>query len=322
MTRTLSLTLAGLALVAVLSACDDAGAPSVTLWTNTLTPGIDAPFVLTQPVVVEAALTEDNMLGAATFVLDVESGLAQVLKPDLGEARIAAQGGQGGVFVSWYDDDTLLARNIDGRQFLVDLDGTITEQDPPIATATPGSPTGGGASSDGAWQASITATVGPGAVVSRAGGASPMFLIPSVSLPLWSPTDPRALAMVTDVCVAPANSGFDFAIFDADTAELREISARDDEIVITYEWRPDGGAVAAEVVSTRDQQNEPRAELRLIDVRDGSSRALAAINAGGSLVPTEWSPDGRRLLFGYNGGRGLCDDPFVPAAPSVVERIE
>jgi len=37
-------------------------------------------------------------------------------------------------------------------------------------------------------------------------------------------------------------------------------------------------------------------------------RTLASIPHGGELVPVGWSPDGEKLLFFYNGGRGLCGE--------------
>ena len=119
------------------------------------------PFTLSLPVDASVALTEENLLGSAYFVLHVDSGLLQVLAPDLSEARIDAQGGRAGVFPEWFDDDTILVRNIDGTAYFAELGGTIRASTP-LASPTPPSPTGGGVSRDGRWQASVTAVDGPG----------------------------------------------------------------------------------------------------------------------------------------------------------------
>jgi len=81
-------------------ACDekDAGTPTPTVFLPVETPVPSAPFTLSLPVDASVALTVENLLGSAYFVLHVDSGLLQVLAPDLSEARIDAQGGGAGVF--------------------------------------------------------------------------------------------------------------------------------------------------------------------------------------------------------------------------------
>lgn len=52
-------------------------------------------------------------------------------------------------------------------------------------------------------------------------------------------------------------------------------------------------------------------------LREGlSNEEVAEIRFGGDLYPVAWNPRGDRLAFGYNPGRGACEDAFAPGAPT------
>jgi hypothetical protein len=265
-------------------------------------------------------LTDENLLGSAYFVLDLDSGLLQVLAPDLSDARVDAQGGSAGIFPGWRDSRTLVVRNITGERYLLDLDGSTSS----VREPTP-LPRGETVlfSQDGEW--AVYGSEGGARGVSIRTGADlnrMKYRITSAISPVWSPAAPSTLALLTNVCAGPdINGGFDLALFDAVTGELRVLSDDPHQLIPAFEWRPDGRSIAFDLVFSGNAESEPRAEIVLVDTVDSSVRTLAAISAGGELVPVGWSPDGEKLLFGYNGGRGLCDPDGTVDAPTTVEVV-
>lgn len=258
------------------STADDTGTSTLTAPTpSSETP----PFAILEPLAAEVALAAGSLVLGSYYVLDLDSGLVQTIVPDTSQERIDAQGGRAGIAVRWAPDGGLVVTNFNGETYLGALDGAISRPTAPVPTVTPVSPTGGGVSRDGQWQASVTAVDGPGVVVGSTGaGGDPLFKITSATLPLWSPAEASMLAVLTDVCAGPdANTGFDLELFDAATGSLSELSASPDELIPGFIWRPDGRAIAADIIhAPGGNAAGSRREIVLIDVRDGGG-ALARV---------------------------------------------
>jgi hypothetical protein len=306
-------------------ACRHGSSPAVSGITPSTGPAENPPFTISQPLDPAVALDERGLNGSSWYVLDLDTGFIQVIAPDLGMERIDAQGGRAGVFPSWFDNDALLVRNIDGATYVAELGGVIRPSAAPISTPTIPSPTGGGVSRDRRWQASVTAVDGPGVVIGTllpGGRGEPRFKVTMATLPLWSPSAPATLALLVNACSGPdANGGFDLNLFDPVTGELRGLNASPSQLIPAFVWRPDGSGIVADVVFSGDSETEPRRELQLIDVTRGVARTLVAITQAGELVPVEWNRDANKLLFAYNPGRGICDGTQPPGPPSELKHL-
>jgi hypothetical protein len=238
------------------------------------------------------------------------------------------------VRVGWRDDETVVAYPFYGDAFygpayVVGLDGTPIVG-ARVTTPAPSSPTGGGASAAGTWQASVTASGGVGVVVglmNDAGGEA-THRISSATLPLWSPTNDSLLALLINVCIdLNTAGGFDLALFEPNSGEMVTVEEQPGRVIPHFAWRPDGRTIAADVVFTGESQTELRRDVALIGIADAPlavgaefpTRTLLSISRSGELIPVEWSPDGGKLIVSYSPGRGICEGTGTSAPGTKVE---
>jgi hypothetical protein len=325
-----------LTIFAFASGCGEDDEPASTpepTGTAIAAPAGPLPFTVSQPVDATAALTEERLDGR-WFIIDLESGLVQVLKdsyvnpcPTVDPTGRNCVSHGGIISVDWHDAETLVVSPMYGEALLIRLDGT-SRSAPPVNTATPDS--SDNRSRDKEWRASTVAvelgvfTVIVSQLREVPGGMQldPAYRITSASIPQWSPADPHLLALTVNYCTDQSpDLGLDLALFDPETAVLRDLSIDPARIIRSYVWRPDGRAIAAEAFVTGP--GFPYAELELIDVATGSTLGLAALGRGGTLVPMSWSPDREKLLFRFSApgvGGLLCERGG--GSQSEVERLK
>lgn len=263
------------------------------------------PFLIAGPLDPLRAITEEA--DTSGFVLDLRIGQVYAIIRDGSNF----QEGDSFVPVGWVDDETLLIyamRGGENRPFRASLDGLIElADDAAVATASSPQRTG---SANGEWLAD-TSGGSPDLLVRRI-APTPQFRLTHAAYPLWSPEGSR-LAFIGNVC-----AGFDAFIFDPNTQELRNLTAGLDSAVLVLSWRPDGAALAADVLPFDGDHRI----LGLIDATTGDMEPLIDVPITGELSPGQWSPDGNRLLFSYIGGRGFCDtQPGTPTGGTELEVI-
>ncbi len=142
-----------------------------------------------------------------------------------------------------------------------------------------------------------------------------VFRVTNAASPRWSPAGGATLAVIGDLC-----TGFHVFVFDPDSAGLRDVTKMGDQM-IEFAWRPDGKAIAVDLIPADQTQAAPRRVLGVIDVGDGSLSELVSLRRDGELVPIGYDAAGTRLLFVYNPGRGFCDDGRVPGPKTRLERL-
>jgi Tol biopolymer transport system component len=112
-----------------------------------------------------------------------------------------------------------------------------------------------------------------------------------------------------NVCVSDQN--FDLFVLDPAAADLRNLT-QSLPLAFDFAWTPDGEKIAVDLIP----QDQVRRSIDLIDIDTGAVETLAHIEEYGDLPLEGWSPSGTRLLFGYNGGRGACENIGAPGAPT------
>jgi hypothetical protein len=319
---------------AAMAGCDDADAPSAGPTASApSTVTAELPFTLSQPIDAGAAMADEHLEGRSWFVVDVDSGLVQVLEdtyvnpcPTPADGSCIAHGGI--ISVRWHAPETLAVVPMYGEGYLIGLDGT--SRGPATAAEPAGAPA---TSPDDLWHASVLAS-GPGGVlvstVQDGGPGEAAYRISGATLPTWSSREPVLMALLANVCTGPdLSEGFDLALFEPNSGTLRYIEEAPDRLIPQYLWSPDGGTIAAGVVSTGPSETERRREISLIDVPGAvlsadttfASRPLISISRVGELIPLEWSVDGRKLIVGYQPELGECDPSGVKAPGTKVEPL-
>lgn len=253
----------------------------------------EAPFSIRGPLDAAEALAQEAIQPGSRYVLDLATGEVYVVEPD-------AEQEQGAAVIGWLDDRFWVRAGAD--YYLARFDGTIEPSGRPAGTPTP-DPSAPASSADGLWVASHEEGAYSGLLVGP-GGADPTMRLTSVAGSRWSPSG-HQLAFLGSVC-----AGFDLFVFDPETRELTNLS-ESLPVIFDLLWRPDGGAIAVNLIGAGD-----RRVLSLIDVATGRDETLAEIHFGGDLYPVAWNPRGDRLAFGYNRGRGACEDIGMPGVPT------
>jgi hypothetical protein len=120
----------------------------------------------------------------------------------------------------------------------------------------------------------------------------------------WSPQSPL-LALVGNVCSV---DGFDLLTFDPRTGRLSNLTQSLPPGVLALTWHPSGQFIA---IGGNDFKGSFFIDIVAVDA--GSVDGLLHVPGGGFLIPTAWSPDGKRLLLRYDGGGGYCESgPPLP----------
>ncbi|MEX2247644.1 MAG: hypothetical protein WEC75_13275 [Dehalococcoidia bacterium] len=156
----------------------------------------------------------------------------------------------------------------------------------------------GGLSPDGLWSASVDTSGVVATLVARTGGGR-SWSISNAAEPKWSPQN-GPLALLGNLC-----AGFDLFVFDPTTGVLRNLTPDDDAVIVEYAWRPDGVALAVDLIPGADAS--PRRAIGLVQLDGGAMTTLLEIDREGELIPVGFNQSGTRLLFTYNPGRGFCD---------------
>lgn len=295
------------------AACRSAAPPPTPTPISPLSPpravvtlDLGPPFSLLPPLPAEEALAERP--GEAYGVLDTATGLIQAIDTDVSQRRIDAQG-SAGIRPAWCRD-VIAVTNADGTPWVIYPDGRIEQ------TLAEGC--GGGkdesVSPDGRWSVTATTSAEPAISINDAGGRA-VYRITNAIRAEWSPSGGSTLALIGDLC-----PGFHLLVFDPASPALRRLAPDAGEI-IEYVWRPDGWALAIDLIPADGQQPPFRRVLGLIDVRDGTSRDLISIRRTGELIPIGYNEAGMRLLFVHSGGRGFCESEPSPREPSRLERV-
>jgi hypothetical protein len=306
-----------LLLALLVAGCGDAGASATPTSAPPLpstapavaTPDLDPPFLVLPPQPAVQALTDERLQHGAYYVLDTATGLTEVIDPDVSPERIAAQGGRAGIRAVWCGDRIEVA-SIDDTPWVIHPDGRVEQS---IAHGC-GGPKDSGTSPDGRWSAVVTTSGDVAVEVSDAAG-TPVLRVTNAAEAAWPATGGAKLALLGDIC-----AGFHLYLFDPASGALQRLGREEDQ-VIEYVWRPDGAAIAADVIPADGLAAPYRRVLALIDAVDGSPRELVSLQRDGELIPVGYNASGTRLLFAYNPGRGFCDDGGPPRAPSRLERI-
>jgi hypothetical protein len=305
-------------LLALLAAgCADGGAPATPTSALPLlstaravaTPDLGPPFLVLPPQPAAQALTDERLQHGAYYVLDTATGLIEVIDPDVSQERVAAQGGRAGIRAVWCGDRIEVA-SIDDTPWVIHPDGRVEQS---IAHGC-GGRKDSGTSPDGRWSA-VVMTSGEVAVEVSDADGMPVFRVTNAAAAAWPAAVGEKLALLGDLC-----AGFHVYLFDPGSGVLQRLGREDDQ-VIEYVWRPDGAALAADLIPADGLAAPYRRVLALFDAVDGSSRELISLQRDGELIPVAYNASGTRLLFAYNPGRGFCDDGGPPRAPSRLERI-
>lgn len=282
--------------------------PATVTATPTVSARVEPPFLMVGPLDPTQALSGDYLAGSG-FVLDVRIGQVYVITADRSRFKEGDSFGP----IAWLDDETLLIQVVsDGqsRLFRAGMDGSV-ELVTGVVAPTPASPRRS-VSADGAWVAEMTPTADSFDLLVGGSDSEPQFRVTQAINPVWSPAGER-LAFIGNRC-----SGFDVFLFNPATQELQNLTATLEPVVLSVSWRPDGAALAANVIPF----GEDRRILGLIDANTGAMTPLIDVPITGELSPSLWSPDGNRLLFGYLGGRGICDTlPGTPESGTELEII-
>lgn len=119
--------------------------------------------------------------------------------------------------------------------------------------------------------------------------------------PAWSPSSP-ILAVIGNRCVVPDYSGFDLLLFDPSTAQATNLT-EGVEPVLAFAWSSNGDKLALGTVPFNSTGTE---SITIVQLNGSPPARVVDVQMEGALLPIEWSPDGKRLLFYLLGGGGLC----------------
>lgn len=230
------------------------------------------------------------------FVLDTTSGLVERIAMDTSPQRLAAQG-SAGLKAAFCGDNLVIGnRSAPEPDYIIYPDGQLQRGS---ARNCDQIAERGGQSPDGKWTAAVDTSGALATVSVSDASGSPAYRITNASSPVWSPAGGATLAVLGSLCGA-----FDVLLIDPAAGTMRNLTANVD-VIPEFVWRPDGRAIAIDLVPGGDYY---RRVLGLVDVSAGTLTELVSIPYSGELIPVGYNASGDRLLFGYNGGRGLCDD--------------
>ncbi len=129
-------------------------------------------------------------------------------------------------------------------------------------------------------------------------GAAPAVLLSNVRNIALSP-DEQQLAYISDGCIT---GEFDVYVAEADGSGARRLTNTPDQMEEALTWSPDGQKLSFSIGSL------DRQEVQILDLSTGAVQTVAAAEALYlHLHGASWSPDGRYLMFGLDGGHGICD---------------
>lgn len=235
------------------------------------------------------------------FVLDTTSGLVERIAMDTSPQRLAAQGGSAGLKAAFCGDNLVIGnRSAPEPDYIIYPDGQLERGSARNCDQVAEM---GGQSPDGKWTAAVDTSGALATVSVSDAGGSAAYRITNASSPVWSPAGGATLAVLGSLCGA-----FDVLLIDPAAGTMRNLTA-DVDVIPEFVWRPDGRAIAIDLVPGGDGvSRDQRRVLGLVDVSAGTLTELVSIPYDGELIPVGYNTSGDRLLFGYNGGRGLCDD--------------
>lgn len=107
--------------------------------------------------------------------------------------------------------------------------------------------------------------------------------------PHWSPDG-------TEIAIFCCDNGMAAHLLDAETGDLRELPPPDPtlETHCGFAWSPDGERLACEVYGVDDPS---RNGIYTIRSSDGGGLTRVTSNPGGTDIPGDYSPGGKRLVF-------------------------
>jgi hypothetical protein len=266
-----------------LAGCGDSGdRPATPAPTPSLEP---IPLTITSPRDQTAAFAQGEWSYFSALVLDAASGQIHTI-----DRTVPNDDGPYAGPMQWISDDTLATH--DG--YAVTLDGHISlnrrSLDTPTPTLLPDVPD----SPDGLWSAERNLAISGITLTERATGRR--FDVPDTDAYQWAPAG-HLMATGGGWC-----GGGRVSIVDPDASAVISITPGGPEgHGIVWSWRPDGQALALDLLS-------PRLSLVLVDAMSGATTELIAPSEYvGEFVPLAWNPAGTHLLLRIHGGRDCAN---------------
>lgn len=239
------------------------------------------PFTVTGPRNQIAAFAQGEWSYFSEFVLDVATGEVYTI-----DRTVPDDDGPYAGPLQWISDDTLVT----GDGYAVTLDGRLSPNRRPLATTTPAVSPDVPKSADGLWSAERNLAISGITLTEASTGRR--FDVRDTDAYQWAPAG-HLMATGGGWC-----GGGRISIVDPDASSITGITQGGESgHGVVYVWRPDGRALALDLLS-------PRLSLALVDAKTGAmTTPIAPAENVGEFVPLAWNPSGTHLLFRIHGGR-------------------